>query len=1223
MAARVLLLGILFTEVLEPVCAAGVRGTGNNLNGRNGLKRDNLDLSLTKSTSESLRIEPERYVVLGKRGVTLNCLSKNINDVSWLYNGESAPPCGIARCDVLENGSLHFFKKQNLQLVQKTKDWNTTVGLSKKHEYRCIGRTNSGGFLRSAPTFIQIAELSHNFKQSLINLTVNEGEIARLSCLIDSVPFPPNITWLHNGELILSDRNNTKYSMVPPGVLYVIATKQSDAGFYRCIATNDFIKKTKKSKEAKLTVIPRLDSKKHEIPVSLFPQVSYHYSLIYGSHLILVCAASGYPLPLITWSFVPQRTDGANVEQSRILLNSTRGISVLTLKNVSIYDAGTYLCSTENPVSGMEIQNITVDVAIPPSFVKKPTNQMCPNGRTARFECQVEGTPTPQIYWLKDAENITITGRRTTYMKENNKMELAISATVPSDSGDYQCVAVNSAGEIWAAGRLQVNASRNSPLAPTSLKCNAQSPVKITISWSPPKSLPSTSITAYTVHYSPAEGGKEEVSPEPGNSTSVEVTKLLEPYTNYSFYVRVWNNHGASDQSATIICATAPSIPKTAPKIHVDILSSTKINVTWCELTKKEARGIIVGYKLQWRLHEHPSSRVIFVPANNKHYILTGLLPGAQYDLRVLARTELGWPNIGESQLGWIKIVMPTIDSNDYNMKNILDIEMLNINGTHLIMKWKIRNDDNINNNNNNRSNINNNKSNINDNNEALKFDSWQIYCENVNGDKLFNVTLSKESTEYIFDNLQPNVSYTIGLCIINNNISSDCISKTVKSIRHYPGNVPMSLEAIPLSSTSIKITWTMINSTDIDEYEICYKLVQSTDVNSSNCIFVNETKAIIEKLKPFTLYQFKVRPFQRDYYHQNNEFSESIECYTSEDVPGKPDDVQGYANGTRIRINWREPIKTNGMILTYFISYYSSDFTESSMSWGNMTVSGNKTSVLLPELSMGGRYYIMVQAATKAGYGRPSNPILVYIGGNNSKIPTLSDKREPPVKPKPDQSLGVILGVGISIGFVVISLCSIYCRKKWEHARSLRESGQPLKNRIITRNGNACCIDRSSTSMNQQANHQIAFNEIELAVLCPSTPTPTNNHSNAKVTLANGIVDACAKEPLLTTWDLNDENKDLHIMENPQYKQKNSPVSIKQTEEDDEDDENDEEEEEEEEENMDEDEDDADLDATELTMIDCTLIDSDSSLNNNLNCSTSSPCKIITAVVPILEPNG
>ena len=60
--------------------------------------------------------------------------------------------------------------------------------------------------------------------------------------------------------------------------------------------------------------------------------------------------------------------------------------------------------------------------------------------------------------------------------------------------------------------------------------------------------------------FSNVEGGKEEVSPpELGNITSVEVTKHLEPFTNYSFYVRLYNNHGASDQSTTIMCSTAPS----------------------------------------------------------------------------------------------------------------------------------------------------------------------------------------------------------------------------------------------------------------------------------------------------------------------------------------------------------------------------------------------------------------------------------------------------------------------------------------------------------------------------------------------------------------------------------------------------------------------------------------------------------------------------------------
>lgn len=93
--------------------------------------------------------------------------------------------------------------------------------------------------------------------------------------------------------------------------------------------------------------------------------------------------------------------------------------------------------------------------------------------------------------------------RRTITEKGFNEMELMISNTVQSDSGVYQCVAVNEVGEIWAAGRLQVIISRNNPDAPTNLKCHALSSKKILISWEPPKYLPTTNITAYTVHYSP------------------------------------------------------------------------------------------------------------------------------------------------------------------------------------------------------------------------------------------------------------------------------------------------------------------------------------------------------------------------------------------------------------------------------------------------------------------------------------------------------------------------------------------------------------------------------------------------------------------------------------------------------------------------------------------------------------------------------------------------
>ncbi|XP_011706480.1 PREDICTED: protogenin-like, partial [Wasmannia auropunctata] len=191
--------------------------------------------------------------------------------------------------------------------------------------------------------------------------------------------------------------------------------------------------------------------------------------------------------------------------------------------------------------------------------------------------------------------------------------------------------------------------------------------------------------TTFDIHISSllTEGGKEEISPpEPGNSTSVEITKLLEPYTNYSFYVRVWNNYAASDQSATIVCSTAPSVPKGTPKINVDIISSTKLNISWEPLSSKESRGVIVDYKLLWKPHQSSSRRVEYIPASTEYHILPGLKPGAQYDIRVLARTKLGDPIISESQLDWVTVTMPSSESNQFTIRNVVDIQILIVNAS-------------------------------------------------------------------------------------------------------------------------------------------------------------------------------------------------------------------------------------------------------------------------------------------------------------------------------------------------------------------------------------------------------------------------------------------------------------------------------------------------------------------------------------------------------------
>lgn len=64
------------------------------------------------------------------------------------------------------------------------------------------------------------------------------------------------------------------------------------------------------------------------------------------------------------------------------------------------------------------------------------------------------------------------------------------------------------------------------------------------------------------------------------------------------------------------------------------------------------------------------------------YIMIIDLIPGAQYDLRVLARTKQGWPNISETQLNWITVTMPSSESNQFTIRNFVDIQVLIVNAS-------------------------------------------------------------------------------------------------------------------------------------------------------------------------------------------------------------------------------------------------------------------------------------------------------------------------------------------------------------------------------------------------------------------------------------------------------------------------------------------------------------------------------------------------------------
>lgn len=85
-------------------------------------------------------------------------------------------------------------------------------------------------------------------------------------------------------------------------------------------------------------------------------------------------------------------------------------------------------------------------------------------------------------------------------------------------------------------------------------------------------------------------------------------------------------------------------------------------------------------------------------------------------------------------------------------------------------------------------------------------------------------------------------------------------------------------------------------------------------------------------------------------------------------------------------------------------------DKYEPKSAWNNVTVFGNRTSTSLPTLVPGKRYFVVIQAATKAGAGNPSEPIIIVTGGNSPEVPSSFDESKPLPKTREDKKLGEIL---------------------------------------------------------------------------------------------------------------------------------------------------------------------------------------------------------------------
>ncbi|XP_038557041.1 immunoglobulin superfamily DCC subclass member 4 isoform X2 [Micropterus salmoides] len=159
---------------------------------------------------------------------------------------------------------------------------------------------------------------------------------------------------------------------------------------------------------------------------------------------------------------------------------------------------GGYSCVSASALGALTSRTINVLLASLSKFHQEPSPQTVLAGGAARFECQIEGVPTPVITWEKDKVAVP---EETRFISLPNGV-LQILEVTKEDEGAYRCVASNSARkDISHEARLTVTTGSTEALnrvaivappqnatvvlgRPAVMECMAQGQPKPLVSWS-------------------------------------------------------------------------------------------------------------------------------------------------------------------------------------------------------------------------------------------------------------------------------------------------------------------------------------------------------------------------------------------------------------------------------------------------------------------------------------------------------------------------------------------------------------------------------------------------------------------------------------------------------------------------------------------------------------------------------------------------------------------
>ncbi|XP_055367591.1 hemicentin-1 [Betta splendens] len=350
----------------------------------------------------------EETVVLG-RPVSLECVADGQPQPEVTWHKDRRP--------VVDSTHMHIFANGTLAIPSTQR---SHAGL-----YTCTAKNVAGRASHDIRLLIQVPPL---ILPAQTELSVVQGFQALLPCAAQGSP-EPRVSWEKEGADVPGLPG--KFTVLRSGELIVERAEPGDAGVFTCVATNTA---GSARQDVRLSINMRPAFK--ELPADV--------TLNKGHSLTLSCQAQGTPTPVISWTVNNSPYSGATVDEA--------GRSSISISNVTMSDAGTYVCIAENSVGSIRALSF-VHIREPPVLKgEAQMSQTVTQGGSAMLDCPVHGDPSPVLRWLKEGRPLL----RSLRVQPLHNGSLLIYSITTADEGHYQCVAESEAGKAERTITLKV-----------------------------------------------------------------------------------------------------------------------------------------------------------------------------------------------------------------------------------------------------------------------------------------------------------------------------------------------------------------------------------------------------------------------------------------------------------------------------------------------------------------------------------------------------------------------------------------------------------------------------------------------------------------------------------------------------------------------------------------------------------------------------------------------